>query len=1710
MRLRLGITLSLLLLATTIALGNTAVRETILDRPGDAPDVEVKLLQESRDLLILQMDLNHLTAEHVEIAGRDFSRLDISGASDQGAQGHPALPAISRLLQVPDGLGVTLRIVDMDTREFDTDPIAPVPPRDGEAIQVDETYYKRDLSHLQPSAEIGAPGVMRDLRVSPLVFHPVQYDPAAGKLIVAVSMTVEITFAPDGAGADVPAPKSAMSRTESFARFYENNVLNYDDADNKSLPEELGTYLMICRDNATVLSHVAPLVEWRQRQGYKVLLATTAETGTTTTSIKNYIQDIYDTEKPALEFVTLVGDIGGSYGIPTYIESDSGYSGRGDHTYTMLAGGDILPDIHLARLSFDDDNLTNLQQIVNKIVSYETAPPTGADPDWFTRGSLVGDPSSSGITCIYVNQWVRDQLLAHSYTEIDSLWSPNWSTMRTNYNKGATLMTYRGWLGMSGFSASYAENLTNTGELGFAVVMTCDSGSIEDDMSPSEAFVRNPAAGGVASIGTATIGTHTRYNNCMFTGVIDGAYNSGDYRVGPALTSGKLAMYNNYFLAEPTRTEIWMVWNNLIGDAATEIWTGFPDEFSVAYDATMDLGANSVFAEVTDTGSGLPVAGARVTLYKGTEIRLSAETDALGRVNLPMSGYTAGDLSITVSRHNYIPHLGTIVIGAPTDLVALESFLIDDTNWGNSDGQLNPGEHVQVGVQLHNHGTVTATSVSATISSSDPWVAIDAASANYGDIGPGADDWGNTMFEITLPQDAPAEYFVQIDLAVSSGGDTWHSLLEIEITGGSFLYLSHTFGGPGGDLDPGETGSLSVNLRNDGNAAIAGATATLISGSPWVAVNDAAGTYGAMTINGTDENTADPFDISVASDCFLGHLATFGVVLETSEGTRDTIEFQEQIGTASSTDPVGPDAYGYHAFDDTDTGYLYAPVYDWVEIDPTIGGSGLDLGLSDNGWEQDDTATILLPFDFVFYGETYDRVSICSNGWIAPGTTSLVNYRNWSLPTAGTPNGMICGFWDNLYEQAGTGGVFWWNDTANNRVIVEWSRMRNDAGGSNETFQIILYDPAVHETDSGDSIIEMMYNAVSQVDGTNGYATVGLQSPDHTDALLYTYWNQYPAAAASLTTGRALRFQTFAAIPKGRLEGNVTNASGGGSPVKDAQIAVLGSGRSFLTVTDGSYGGNVQPGTFDVIATHPSFAPDTTYNVVIVEDATTVVDFSLVDIAGPDFTNTTVLMGTSDTVGPYTIESTVTDYTGLDDVKFFYLTSAGGGLTELAPTDLGGGVYQAQIPGQPLDTRVRYFFTATDVLGQFSSEPAGGLENAYDFWVDDSFYYSANMETADGWTAGGPGDDAFAGIWTRVDPIGVWEGETPVQTEDDHTPPDGIHCWVTGNSETGQQGVDDVDGGQTTLLSPVFNLDGYSGLTFSYWRWYTNETGNNPGEDEWVVQVNDGSGWTDIERTTASNQSWVQISYPLSSYASATATVQFRFIAADNIGGGSVVEAGVDDFLLYNDLTPIDDEDPLVTVTGPLPGSVYSGGSLPTVEWTASDNVGVASTFIYYSADGGATWPYLVAEGALASPHSPSWAGVPDSEEALIKVVCFDAVLNVKADAMDGTFSLSVTTDVDEGSLPARAVLTQNHPNPFNPATEIRFALPTKQPITLKVYDVAGRSVATLAAGLHDAGSHTVIWRGEDDAGARVASGLYFYRLTMEDGAETRKMMLLK
>ncbi len=105
---------------------------------------------------------------------------------------------------------------------------------------------------------------------------------------------------------------------------------------------------------------------------------------------------------------------------------------------------------------------------------------------------------------------------------------------------------------------------------------------------------------------------------------------------------------------------------------------------------------------------------------------------------------------------------------------------------------------------------------------------------------------------------------------------------------------------------------------------------------------------------------------------------------------------------------------------------------------------------------------------------------------------------------------------------------------------------------------------------------------------------------------------------------------------------------------------------------------------------------------------------------------------------------------------------------------------------------------------------------------------------------------------------------------------------------------------------------------------------------------------------------------------------------------------------------------------------------------------------------------------------------------------------------------IAVFYNPDINNAPERFALEPNYPNPFNPATTIRYQLAENSKVTLKIYNLLGQEVRTLVNAQKLSGSHSVIWDGKNNHGQRVTSGVYFYRLQAGDFVKTRKMVLVK
>jgi hypothetical protein len=1074
-----------------------------------------------------------------EISKNDenFKRISYPGESEFIIPGKPDLPRFSRLIAIPDFGEVSLEIVSIDeeilsdTRIYPRQPLKKDNSDNVFEFTIDTDFYSSDQRFPENIVEIGTPAVMRDLRVVTVTVNPFQYDPQNNS--VRIIKNVEFNIIYKGRNG-INQKETIRSKSRSFNSFYDSVVLNNDTlASERDGDFQHPCILYICDDNNSVETYLQYLVDWKHEKGFDVVVANTSETGSSRTQIKNYIQDAYDSWENPPEYVCFVGDTGD---IPTWTESWSGYGGEGDHPYGQLEGNDILVDVHLGRISYN--TITVLQTIINKTIKYEKNPCEG-DDGWYERAVLVGDPSSSGQTTITTNKFVKEVIEDHnpnfSFIEIYS-GSFN-SQMNSALTNGSSYFNYRGYWGVSSFNWS-ANNGCMTP---FAVVITCDTGTFEGSTSDSETYLRlgtpSTPRGAIGAIGTATTGTHTCFNNSVATGIANGMFADDIFSMGGSLTRGKLNLFIQYPDNPSNKVNIFSHWNTLMGDASTEIWTAEPKEMNILYNDNLALGSNYITITATD-GAGSPLENVWITALQGDDIIFQSDfTDENGEVFLPLENQDLGDVTLTATKHNYMPHSGEFQIVQEAVFVNSINSSVDDDNTGessgNNDGLINPGESIELAVQLSNFGSSTANSVSAEISTESDVITITDNTETYGDLVAGSTAYPADDFDFDVAESALGGTEIVLDLDISdSAGNEWEDKIHITIDGAN-LY-ANDFSVPDGTLNPGETTDLTVTIKNMGTVSAYDIEGTLRSNNSGIVINDSIGVFGIVTSGSETDNGGNPFNVSVSSEILPGTQLPLSLYLFNSEGYNDVVDLVLEIGVVSVTDPLGPDTYGYYCYDDEDEMYNLSPIYSWVEIDTNYGGNGTNLNMNDNG-NDGDLDTVNIPFDFQFYGVQYSDITICSNGFIAPGGSEQYCYMNWHIPGPAGPNPMIAPFWDDL--QMGSGDVFYYYNNTNNYFVVEWSHLKNEYNNSSEeTFQVIIYDPEYYPTLTGDADILFQYKTVNNVDqGSYGgwvshgqYATVGIEGLSSTVGLEYTYDNDYPTAAKHLENNMAILFTTNA------------------------------------------------------------------------------------------------------------------------------------------------------------------------------------------------------------------------------------------------------------------------------------------------------------------------------------------------------------------------------------------------------------------------------------------------------------------------------------------------------------------------------------------------------------------------------------------------------
>ncbi|MCC6951885.1 MAG: hypothetical protein IT433_10625 [Phycisphaerales bacterium] len=238
--------------------------------------------------------------------------------------------------------------------------------------------------------------------------------------------------------------------------------------------------------------------------------------------------------------------------------------------------------------------------------------------------------------------------------------------------------------------------------------------------------------------------------------------------------------------------------------------------------------------------------------------------------------------------------------------------------------------------------------------------------------------------------------------------------------------------------------------------------------------------------------------------------------------------------------------------------------------------------------------------------------------------------------------------------------------------------------------------------------------------------------------------------------------------------------------------------------------------------------------------------------------------------------------------------AAGGDWQTVPMTLVAGSVYSSSLPAAGCGERVEYYFEAATPGMAETYPPEGWASPLVATGAGSSVRWADTMSTDQGWTVGAAGDAATTGLWERADPVA--NASQPGDDSNDA----GNLCWITGATGT-TNGANDVDGGATTLTSPVFPATPQSytrveSTVLSYQRWYSNNTGSNPNNDSMPVSISNdgGQSWVTLEDVTQNAGAWVPVAFRIEDFVTPTANMRLRFVARD-LGAGSVVEAGVDD-----------------------------------------------------------------------------------------------------------------------------------------------------------------------------------------------------------------------
>ena len=414
-------------------------------------------------------------------------------------------------------------------------------------------------------------------------------------------------------------------------------------------------YLVITPDN--FVTAVKPLADWKTKKGVKAMVVPTSISGSSSSQIKTYILNGYNTWDIKPEYVLIAGS-------SSYVPA----SGNSDDYYADMTGSFR---IELSVGRFPCASVSQIQNLVAKTLAYERTPYL-TDSTWFIKGTTIvrEDGSSPPDNVFWENARFVHGLWRHAYyAQIDSFSSArgnNSGNVSSSINNGRGFIMFRGESVTNWWSpfAMIPENLTNGYKTPIVISGTCATASMSTTGYLGDNFVNAGTAsnpkGAVGFFGTTVVssGSNLALNRGVVAkGFFDAIFGYGMLTMGDATKLAKLIIDS---IQPPSYSSVRYSEWELFGDPELNIWTSIPQLTTVLHDTIITATPQNFAVTVRIGNNNLP--NALVCIMMDSTIYQYGRTNNSGLVTFSISPSILGTMSVTVTAQNMIPYEKDVTI----------------------------------------------------------------------------------------------------------------------------------------------------------------------------------------------------------------------------------------------------------------------------------------------------------------------------------------------------------------------------------------------------------------------------------------------------------------------------------------------------------------------------------------------------------------------------------------------------------------------------------------------------------------------------------------------------------------------------------------------------------------------------------------------------------------------------------------------------------------------------------------------------------------------------------------------------------------------------------------------------------------------------------------------------------------------------------------